>query len=109
MIRRFDGERPAFLLDTDHSSYAFRVLPTGHLEHLYYGRRIGAASAEALEALTEKRSFQPGAVIAYDEQYPTVTLEDLCLEMCHPGGPMPGNVLLRQGGYPGALPGAGAL
>ena len=54
MIRRFDGERPVFLLDTEHTSYAFRVLPTGHAEHLYYGRRIGADSAAALEPLTEK-------------------------------------------------------
>ncbi len=81
MICRMDGDRPAFLLHTDHSSYAFRVLPSGQLENMYYGRRIGAASVEELEALTEKRSFQPGAVIGYDAQHPLTVLEDLCLEV----------------------------
>ena len=85
MIRRLGEELPAFLLDTEGSSYAFRVLPTGHLEHLYYGKRIGPETAEALASLTEKRSFQPGAVIAYDAEHPTVVLEDLCLEMSAPG------------------------
>ena len=85
MIRRFDGERPAFLLDTENTSYAFRVLPTGHLEQLYYGRRLGADNAEALSSLTEKRSFPPGAVISYNAGHGTTTLEDLCLEFSSSG------------------------
>ena len=40
MIRRFDGDRPLFLLETENTSYAFRVLPTLHLEHLHYGPRL---------------------------------------------------------------------
>ena len=81
MIRRFDGDAPLFLLDTEHTSYAFRVLPTGHLEQLHYGPKLSISSAEELSSLTEKRSFPPGAVLSYDGQHPTVTLEDLCLEM----------------------------
>ncbi len=81
MIRRFDGDRPLFLLETENTSYAFRVLPTLHLEHLHYGPRLGAASAEELMSLTEKRSFSPGAVLAYDAQHPAVNLEDMCLEL----------------------------
>ena len=54
MIRRFDGDRPLFLLETENTSYAFRVLPTLHLEHLHYGPRLGAASAEELIRLTLK-------------------------------------------------------
>ena len=80
MIRRFDGDRPAFLLDTENTSYAFRVLPTGHLEQLHYGPRLGARSGEELLSLTEKRAFQPGAVIAYDARHSTTVLEDMCLE-----------------------------
>ena len=29
-----------FVLHTEHTTYAFRKLPTGQLEHLYYGRKI---------------------------------------------------------------------
>ena len=29
-----------FVLHTAHTTYAFRKLPTGQLEHLYYGRKI---------------------------------------------------------------------
>ena len=29
-----------FVLDTDKTTYAFRVMPAGHIEHLYYGRKI---------------------------------------------------------------------
>ena len=29
-----------FVLHTAHTTYAFRKLPTGQLEHLYYGRNI---------------------------------------------------------------------
>ena len=54
MIRRFDGDRPLFLLDTAHTSYAFRVLPTGHLEQLHYGPRLGARSGEELLSCLEK-------------------------------------------------------
>ena len=33
-----------FVLHTAHTTYAFRKLPTGQLEHLYYGRKIHAKS-----------------------------------------------------------------
>ena len=85
MIRRLEGECPVFLLETPGSTYAFRVLPSGHLEHLYYGRHISAENASDLLSLTEKRSFEPGAVISYDGEHRALTLEDLCLEMSGPG------------------------
>ena len=37
MIRE---QYPFFQLDTEHTSYCFRVTETGHLEHLHYGRKI---------------------------------------------------------------------
>ncbi len=36
MIRE---QYPFFQLDTEHTSYCFRVTETGHLEHLHYGRK----------------------------------------------------------------------
>ena len=36
-----------FLLNTANTSYAFRVMDTGHLEHLYYGKKIRVPKAAA--------------------------------------------------------------
>ena len=85
MIRRFQGAQSAFHLQTAGTSYLFRVLPTGHLEQLYYGKRIDPESAEELSSLTEKRSFEPGAVIRYDTSVPPLVLEDVCLELSSGG------------------------
>ena len=85
MIRRYDDACPGFVLDTEHTTYAFHVLPSGHLEHLHYGRKIHADSLEALHALAEKRAFEPGNVISYSAEHKTVILEDLCLEMSSSG------------------------
>ena len=81
MIRRIEGAGSAFHLRTEHTSYLFRVLPSGHLEQLYYGPGIDPASEAELEPLTEKRSFEPGGVIRYDASLPPLVPEDLCLEM----------------------------
>ena len=66
-----------YLLDTEHTTYAFRVTETGHLEHLHYGGRL---SVQETEALTEKRAFPSGNLISLDAEHPAVTLEDMCLE-----------------------------
>lgn len=74
-----------FCLDTNGTTYAFRVLPTGQLEHLYYGKRIKLISEDemvnALAGLEEKHAFLPGNTIAYDSEHPEITLEDMRLEM----------------------------
>ena len=81
-----------FLLNTNHTSYAFRVMDTGHLEHLYYGKKIrvpktGNAVSESgaisigLEALVEKHAFAPGNSLMYDKEHTAFSLEDMCLEM----------------------------
>ena len=80
MIRRFDDPRPAFVLDTEKSTYVFRILPTGQPEHLYYGPRIPIAGMQDLAALEEKHVFPPGNTILYDQEHPEYTLEDCCLE-----------------------------
>ena len=40
MIRRLEGERPAFALETENTSYVMAVSASGHPEHLYYGARV---------------------------------------------------------------------
>lgn len=47
MIERTDNY---FQLDTEHTSYCFQVLDTGHLEHLYYGRKIRVARGQQAPA-----------------------------------------------------------
>ena len=95
-------EDKAFLLHTPYTSYIFRILETGQLEHLYYGRRLhfptkkeNAVERETkgmsdlsenvdisiVEALTEKHAFAPGNVNVYDQQHKAYSLEDMRLEM----------------------------
>jgi len=83
MIRIIRENR--FLLETDRTTYAFRVLPTGQLEHLYYGRRLTVPEKEdaafaALSALEEKHAFQPGNSCQYDGEHPEYSLDDMRLE-----------------------------
>lgn len=85
MIRKLSGERPAFVLDTDKTTYVFSLSPSGHLEHLYYGGKISVKSAEDCEVFREKREFEVGNSIAYSKEHPTVLLEDMCLEFSSPG------------------------
>ncbi len=74
-------EETSFILDTPKSTYAFRVLPTGQLEHLYYGRRIRLEKASDLDALAEKHVFAPGNTNVYDNEHMQYSLEDMRLEM----------------------------
>ncbi|MDD6195118.1 MAG: alpha-galactosidase, partial [Lachnospiraceae bacterium] len=67
----------SYVLHTDNTTYAFRVMETGQLEHLYYGRRI---SVENPDTLVEQHAFAPGNTIAYDQEHLNFTLEDMCLE-----------------------------
>lgn len=85
MIRKLNGERPAFVLDTERTTYVFALSPSGHLEHLYYGGKIGLTSAEDCEVFREKREFEVGNSIVYSKDHPTVLLEDMCLEFSTPG------------------------
>ena len=80
MIRRLEGEEPAFVLETDNTSYIFSVTSSGHAEHLYYGKRIAPKSAGECAAFRERREFEPGSCIVYSGRHPAVVLEDMCLE-----------------------------
>ena len=63
MIRQFSSKDPAFVLETEKSSYVFHILPTGQPEHIYYGPRISISGPEDLNALMEKHVFPPGNTI----------------------------------------------
>ena len=78
MIRQLDN---VFVLDTRNTTYCFRVTDSGHLEHLYYGRRITVATASDVSSLVEKQSFSSGSSNMYHEKYPTLSLENVRLEM----------------------------
>ncbi|MBD5505472.1 MAG: alpha-galactosidase [Lachnospiraceae bacterium] len=78
MIREYNQ---SYVLETDNTTYCFRVLPTGHLEHLYYGRKITLTDDEDIKALVEKHTFMPGNTNAYDQENTAFSLEDIRLEM----------------------------
>ena len=80
MIRVLSGENPAFIVETEKSSYIFRILPTGQPEHVYYGPRITVETQGDLDALMEKHVFPPGNTIVYDQEHKSYSLEDVCLE-----------------------------
>ncbi|MBP1754147.1 MAG: alpha-galactosidase [Firmicutes bacterium] len=76
MIRR---EKDLFILDTENTTYCFHVMPSGHLEHLYYGRRINLTGG--YNPLIQKVNFIGGTQLAYSKAHPELSLEDVCLEM----------------------------
>ncbi|SDB32154.1 alpha-galactosidase [Eubacterium oxidoreducens] len=71
-----------FILATKNTTYVFSMLESGHLEHLYYGRRLEQPSAEIFR---QKRAFEPGNSIVYDDAHKNLILEDICLEMSASG------------------------
>lgn len=72
-------EKDLFVLETRDNTYSFRVMPSGHLEHLYYGKKIDLS--KGYEPLVQKTAFLGGTQIAYAKEFSSVGLEDLCLEM----------------------------
>ena len=78
MIQTEDG---IFLLHTEHTTYAFALLPTGQLEHLYYGRKITLRSPlrDSIRPLREQHAFQPGNSCVYDREHENFSPEDMCL------------------------------
>ena len=73
-----------FILDTEHTTYAFRVMDTGHLEHLYYGRKLTIPAGEeqtAAAALIQQHAFPPGNTSIYDKEHGNFSMEDVRLEI----------------------------
>ena len=82
MIRRLGN---VFILDTPNTSYVWGILPTGHVEHMYYGEKIQIDSEEEAVALREKYLCTPGNTVYYNDDNKHMTLENLRLEMSSGG------------------------
>ena len=52
-----------FSLETNHTSYLFRVTEHGHLEHIHYGARLPLGE---VSSLTTKRVIMHGSSVLYD-------------------------------------------
>ncbi len=78
MITIFKGPQPTFMLHTKNTSYIMKVLPSGHIEHVYYGARI---HLDNVDGLMEQREFAPGCTTVYNNEDKSLSLEDVCLEM----------------------------
>ena len=65
-------------LTTQHTSYWFRVTCFGHLEHVYYGRRL--PDDQPMEPLAVKRTAQIGSSVLYDPSDETYCLDTIPLE-----------------------------
>ncbi|MCR5226673.1 MAG: alpha-galactosidase [Eubacterium sp.] len=72
-----------FVLNTEKTSYAFRVMESGHLEHLYYGKKIRVV--DSLDGLYERQEFIVGNNNSYSTDYPALTLNNICLEASFEG------------------------
>lgn len=70
-------DKGVFALDTDRTSYIFRVTKFRHLEHIHYGERVKASDAEALSV---KHDIQLGSSVMYDESDDCYCLDNLCFE-----------------------------
>lgn len=78
MIRK---QNDYYILNTKNTTYCFRVMESGHLEHLYYGRRLFLPEGKGIEALMEKQAFVPGNLNLYSKESGALSLEDIRLEM----------------------------
>ena len=67
-----------FTINTYQSSYIFRIMESGQLEHIYYGKKVlGDIIADAA---SEKHEFSRGNAISYSKEFDSLCLEDVCLE-----------------------------
>ena len=65
-----------FQLDTKDTSYVMSVLPDGHLQNIYYGKRLRNTGNHS--ALMPKQAFYCWMVYAREE--PVIGLDQQCLE-----------------------------
>jgi alpha-galactosidase len=67
-----------FRLDTDNTTYIFRVTKFGHLEHIYYGARLN--TGDRADALAQKRTAVLGSSVVYDPSDDRYSLNNMFLE-----------------------------
>ena len=67
-----------FHLQTEKTSYIFRAMPSGHLESLYYGKRI--RNCEDFTVLFDKHECGWSNSTAYSQDDTTLSLDHIALE-----------------------------
>ena len=72
------GNNNVFHLNTKETSYIFRAMPSGHLESLYYGRKIEKCDDYAF--LYDKHNKGYGNTVAYSQKDTTLSLDHIPLE-----------------------------
>lgn len=80
----YTEEKRLFHLQTVEASYVFQVMPTGHLTHLYYGKKLRHGDLSWLQVRQERSSFSPNPVpedrtISFDtlpQEYPVYGTSD---------------------------------
>lgn len=64
-------ENNRFVLSTKNTTYAFRKLESGQLEHMYYGKRIDIIS----DGMAGNHEFPDGNSIMYAKEFPKLSME----------------------------------
>lgn len=77
-----DGKK-YFILNTKKTSYVLRITESGHLEHMYYGKKIRVT--DSLGGLVERQEFICGNNNSYNGEFWSMTLNNLCLETSFEG------------------------
>ena len=74
----FTNPGNVFHLQTEKTSYIFRAMPSGHLESLYYGKRI--RNCEDFTFLFDKHECGWSNGTAYSQDDTTLSLDHIALE-----------------------------
>lgn len=72
------GKENVYHLQTNNTSYIFRILPSGHLESMYYGRRV--EETDDYDYLTFKIKCGYGNTTAYSQKDKKLSLDHIPLE-----------------------------
>lgn len=78
MVIAYDKKEKLFRLNTESTSYWFRVTAHGHLEQVYYGERLPDDQSPA--PLVVKRTTQFGSSVLYAPGDDNYCLDSMCLE-----------------------------
>lgn len=76
---RYEANGKCFHLRTKSSSYLMRVLPSGHLGHVYYGKALD--KVESPEKLELKNRLETGSQVVYDPADKAFSLNLAALEL----------------------------
>ena len=66
-----------FKIDTEKTSYIFRITDQGHAEHICYGTKLPASDADALAM---KNTIALGSAVEYSKDAPGYSLDSVLLE-----------------------------